>query len=69
MRIDYASFVLLVGIGLIIAFAVLMKLFFAADIDSDWFWFLAGFGFVLQGIISFRARKRFDQKYKTVKRV
>lgn len=68
MKGDYASFTLVVGVGLVMSLAVLGKLFLGFSIDSDWFWFLAGVGFVVQGVISFRARKRFDKKYKVVRR-
>ncbi len=65
---DYASFVLVVLVGLVMALAVLSKLFFGADIDSDWFWFLAGVGLMFEGVISFKAKRRFDRKYKIAKR-
>jgi len=68
MKKDYASFVLVVLVGLVMALTVLGKLFFGFDVDSDWFWFLAGVGLAVEGVISFRARKRFDQKYKILKR-
>jgi len=68
MENRYASFVLLIGVGVVMVMAVLFKLTLGFDIDSDWFWFLAGVGFLLQGIISFKARKRFDLKYKVVRR-
>jgi len=68
MKKDYASFVLVVFVGIVMALAVLAKLFFGADIDSDWFWFLAGVGLVFEGVISFKARKRFDRKYEILKR-
>ena len=68
MKKDYASFVLVVLVGLIMALAVLGKLFLGFDINSDWFWFLAGVGLMFEGVISFKARKRFDRKYKIISR-
>jgi len=68
MKKGYGSFVLVVLVGLIMALIVLMKLFFKLDIDSDWFWFLAGVGLMFEGVISYRRQKRINNKYKVVER-
>jgi len=69
MKLDYASYVLVIVVGFVMLLAVVSKLVFGFDIDSDWFWFLAGFGLALEAVISFKRQKRFDAKYKVVKRV
>ena len=68
MRREYASFILVVLVGLAMILGVLAKSFLGFDIDSDWFWFLAGIGLAAEGIISFRRQKRFDKKYKIIER-
>lgn len=65
---SYGSFVLVILVGAIMAAGVLMKLFLGADIDSDWFWFLAGVGLAVEGVISFRRQRKFDMKYKIIRR-
>jgi len=69
MKRDYSSFVLVVLVGCLMALAVLGKLFLGFDIDSDWFWFLAGVGLAVEGVISFKARRRFDAKYSIVTKI
>ncbi len=63
MKTRYGSFVLIVLLGLLMAFGVLAKLMFGADIDSDWFWFLAGVGLAVDGVVAFMRQKKFDLKY------
>ena len=50
------------------ALGVLVKVFFGFDLDSDWFWFMAGVGLAVEGVISMRRQKRFDKRYKVVSR-
>jgi len=68
MKREYGSFILVILAGLLTALAVLAKLFLGFDIDSDWFWFLAGIGLAIEGVVSFRRQRRFDKKYKIVER-
>lgn len=51
------------------AMAVFLKLVVGFDIDSDRFWFLAVLGIAVEDIISLERQKRFDKKYKVVRRV
>jgi len=68
MKREHGSFILVILVGLAMVVGVLDKIIFSADIDSDWFWFLAGVGLAAEGVISFRRQKRFDKKYKVLKR-
>jgi len=68
MKKGYGSFVLVVLVGLVMAGVVLMKIFFELEIDSDWFWFLAGVGLMFEGVISYRRQKKINKKYKVVER-
>lgn len=54
--------------GIAISVGVILKLVFGLNISSDWFWFLAGIGLALEGILSWKKKKKFDRKYKTVMR-
>ena len=55
-------------VGLVMAILTLIKLFGFIDFSSDWFWFLAGCGLVVDGVISLIKQKRFDRKYKIIER-
>ncbi len=63
--IKYESFIL---VGIIMAFAALIKLLGLYDFSSDWFWFLAGLGLIVEGIISLIKQRKFDRKYKIISR-
>ena len=68
MRLDYASYVLVIVVGLSIVFGVFLKLVVGYNLDSDWFWLLAGMGLMVEAVISFKKQKRFDRKYMIVER-
>ena len=55
-------------VGAVLAVLSLGKLVGLYDISSDWFWFLAGVGLVIEGRISTIKQRRFDRKYKIVER-
>ena len=61
----YESFIV---VGMIIAIGALIKLLGFYDFSSDWFWFLAGIGLIVEGTISLVKQKRFDRKYKIIER-
>tara|TARA_Y100000034_G_C6519703_1_gene223607 strand:- start:168 stop:410 length:243 start_codon:yes stop_codon:yes gene_type:complete len=63
--VRYESFVL---VGLILAAGALIKILGVYDFSSDWFWFLAGLGLVVQGTISLIKQKKFDKKFKIIER-
>jgi len=68
MKREYGNFILVILVGLVMSVGVLAKIFFDVSIDSDWFWFLAGVGLVFEGIISFRRQRKFDKKFKVVRK-
>ena len=61
----YESFIF---VGIIIVLGALIKLLGYYNFSSDWFWFLAGLGFVVEGFISLIKQRRFDRKYKIIER-
>jgi hypothetical protein len=61
----YESFIL---IGFIMVVLTLLKLINVLTFSSDWLWFLAGIGLVLEGTISLIKQRRFDRKYKIIER-
>ena len=69
MKMDNASYVLVIVVGLLIAAVVFLKLAFGFNIDSDWFWFLAGLGVAAEGIISLEKQRMFTKKFKVIRRV
>jgi hypothetical protein len=50
------------------ALGVFVKLVFNLEIDSDWFWFFAGIGITIEGVLSYRKQRMFDKKYKIIER-
>jgi len=62
---NYKSFIL---VGFAMAILALVKLLGFVDFSSDWFWFIAGIGLVVEGWISFLRQKMFKKKYKIVLR-
>jgi len=68
MKKDYLNYFLVIGVGVVLAVGVFTKIIFHFDIDSDWFWFLAGCGLVAEAMIAYRKQKKFDKKYKIVER-
>jgi hypothetical protein len=62
------TYELFVIIGVVMVFVTLAKLFGFYDFSSDWFWFIAGLGLVIQGIIALIKQETFDKKYKIVLR-
>lgn len=63
--VRYESFII---VGIAIAVGSLIKLLGFYDFSSDWFWFLAGIGLVVEGAISLVKQRRFDRKYKIIER-
>ena len=61
----YEGFIL---IGFVIAFGALIKILGIYNFSSDWFWFLAGIGLIVEGTISWIKQRRFDRKYKIIER-
>ena len=61
----YEVFIL---VGVLMIFGTLVKLFRVLEFSSDWFWFIAGIGLVVEGTISHSKQKKFDNKYKIVEK-
>jgi glucose dehydrogenase len=63
---SYTGHVLFILVGILLVIGTLMKLVGIFFIDSDWYWCLAGFGLVIEGILSLIKQKEFNKKYKVV---
>lgn len=63
--VRYESFII---VGIIIALFAFIKVIGVYDFSSDWFWFLAGVGLVVEGFISLIKQRKFDRKYKIIER-
>jgi len=63
--VRYEGFIL---VGIIMVVGTLIKLLGLADFSSDWFWFVAGVGLVIEGAISLSKQRKFDRKYKIIER-
>lgn len=59
---------LFIALGFLIAAGTLVKLSGLYNFSSDWFWFLAGAGLVVEGFISLNKQRKFDKKYKVLER-
>jgi hypothetical protein len=68
MKLDYANYISVIIVGFVMAVLVFLKLVWNFGVDSDWFWFLAGLGLAIEGVISLSKQKRFDRKYKIIER-
>jgi hypothetical protein len=62
--IYFARYELFIIVGILMTIGTLIKLLGFYEFSSDWFWFLAGVGLVVEGIISLIKQRRFDKKYK-----
>ena len=61
----YETFIL---VGFLMAFMTLLKLLGYINFSSDWLWFLAGVGLVVEGAISLAKQRRFEKKFKVIER-
>lgn len=68
MRFNIARYEVFVVVGVLMVFGTLIKLLGIVDFSSDWFWFLAGVGLVVEGMISLVKQRKFDRKYRVVER-
>lgn len=59
----YESFII---VGVLMLIAALIKISGIYEFSSDWFWFIAGIGLIVEGTISLIRQKKFDKKYKIV---
>lgn len=68
MNSKYSSYILLITLGVLMVIGTFLKLLGVWDISSDWFWFLAGAGVVIETIIALQKQKKFDNKYKIIEK-
>lgn len=61
-----ARYEMFIVVGFLMTIGTLLKLVWNYNIDSDWFWFLAGVGLVVEGTISLVKQDRFDKKFKII---
>jgi len=64
--LNLARYEIFILVGFLMAVGTFFKLIGIVDIDSDWFWFLAGIGLVVDGLISLVKQRKFDKKYKII---
>ena len=64
--LNYWGFIL---VGFLIAGLSLVKVLGYYEFSSDWLWFLAGLGLVVEGSISLIKQRQFSRKYKIIERV
>ena len=63
-----ARYEMFIVVGILMTIGTLLKLVWNYNIDSDWFWFLAGVGLVVEGSISYVKQRRFERKFKIIDR-
>lgn len=63
---NFARYEIFIFVGILMIFGTLIKLLGIYNISSDWFWFLAGIGLMVEGTISLVKQRRFDRKYKII---
>ncbi len=63
---DYSGQELFIAVGILMVAGTLLKLTGVFHLDSDWFWFIAGLGLTVEGIISLIKQKQFNKKYKVL---
>jgi hypothetical protein len=64
--VGFAKYEIFIIVGVLMTIGVIMKLVFHYNIDSDWFWLLAGVGLMVEGSISLAKQRKFDRKYKII---
>ena len=65
---NIATYEVFILVGILMAFGTLLKLLGFLNFSSDWFWFLAGVGLIVEGSISLVKQRRFDKKYKIIEK-
>ncbi len=63
---NFWRYEIFVFVGLIMIIGALIKVTGIYDFSSDWFWFLAGLGFIVEGTIALIKQRRFERKYKII---
>lgn len=69
IKLEYLMrYELFIIVGVLMTIGTLIKLTGIYNFSSDWFWFLAGVGLIVEGIISLVKQRRFDKKYKVIEK-
>ena len=58
---------LFIIVGLVMVLGTLLKLLGIVDFSSDWFWFIAAIGLVVEGLILLSKKKRYNHRYVAIK--
>lgn len=66
---NFMRYEIFILVGILMAGGTLVKLTGFYDFSSDWFWFLAGIGLIVEGTISLVKQKRFDKKFRIIERI
>jgi hypothetical protein len=64
----FARYEIFIFVGILITLGTSVKLLGLYEFSSDWFWFLAGLGLIVEGVISLVKQKKFDRKYKIIEK-
>ena len=59
---------LFIAVGLLMIIATSIKLIGWINYSSDWFWFLTGLIFVIEGVMFYIKQRKFDRKYKIIEK-
>jgi hypothetical protein len=62
------TYKLIIGVGFLMAISTLIKILGLAEFSSDWFWFIAGLGLILEGTVLLSKQKKFDDKFQIVEK-
>lgn len=65
---SWARYEVFIFAGVLMTIGTALKLFFNYNFSSDWFWFIAGLGLIIEGAISLTKQIKFNKKYKIVER-
>lgn len=60
------TIIVFIFFGVLMTGGTFLKLIGIINISSDWFWFIAGFGIIVEGIINLVKQNKFDKKFKIV---
>lgn len=55
-------------VGVVMILGALIKLSGIFEFSSDWFWFLAGVGLIVEGVIALSRQRKFEKKYKIIEK-
>lgn len=64
----FARYEVFMIVGILMTLGTAVKIFGLVNFSSDWFWLLAGLGFVVEGAIALSRQKKFERKYKIIER-